>query len=48
MARPHNTVAELDSELPYAMTTVAEESRRALERPSMRQRILHHRVARPR
>lgn len=40
----HATVAELDSEIPYAMTTVVEEVRRALEHRSMRQRILHHLV----
>lgn len=38
----HSTVAELDGEVPYAMTAVVEEVRRALERRSMRQRILHH------
>jgi DNA-binding MarR family transcriptional regulator len=40
----HATVAELDAEIPYALTTVVEEVRRALERRSMRQRILHHLV----
>ncbi|MEU1662498.1 MarR family transcriptional regulator [Streptomyces sparsogenes] len=44
----HKTVAELDSEVPYAMTAVVEEVRRALERRSMRQRILHHLVEPPR
>ncbi|MCZ4507517.1 MarR family transcriptional regulator [Streptomyces sp. ActVer] len=40
----HATVAELDAEIPYALTTVVEEVRRALEHRSMRQRILHHLV----
>ncbi|MEU5291322.1 MarR family winged helix-turn-helix transcriptional regulator [Streptomyces umbrinus] len=40
----HATVAELDAEVPYALTTVVEELRRALEHRSMRQRILHHLV----
>ncbi|WP_445401216.1 MarR family winged helix-turn-helix transcriptional regulator [Streptomyces sp. LE64] len=40
----HATVAELDREVPYAMTTVVEEVRRALERRPMRERILHHLV----
>ncbi|MFC8668306.1 MarR family winged helix-turn-helix transcriptional regulator [Streptomyces sp. NPDC057199] len=40
----HATVAELDAEVPYALTTVVEELRRALEQRSMRQRILHHLV----
>jgi DNA-binding MarR family transcriptional regulator len=40
----HATVAELDGEVPYAMTAVVEELRRALEHRSMRQRILHHLV----
>jgi DNA-binding MarR family transcriptional regulator len=40
----HTTVAELDAEIPYALTTVVEELRRALEHRSMRQRILHHLV----
>ncbi|MEV4568982.1 MarR family transcriptional regulator [Nonomuraea sp. NPDC049419] len=44
----HDTVAELDSELPYAMTAVVEDVRRALERRSMRQRILHHLAEPPR
>ncbi|MGW7286629.1 MarR family winged helix-turn-helix transcriptional regulator [Streptomyces sp. NPDC054847] len=44
----HKTVAELDSEIPYAMTTVVEEVRRALEHRSMRQRILDHLVEPPR
>ncbi|MFI0759943.1 hypothetical protein HFP69_36395 [Streptomyces sp. ARC12] len=44
----HSTVAELDSEVPYAMTAVVEEVRRALERRSMRQRILHHLTEPPR
>ncbi|MGW6460464.1 MarR family winged helix-turn-helix transcriptional regulator [Streptomyces sp. NPDC055078] len=43
----HATVAELDSEIPYALTTVVEELRRALERRSMRQRILGHLVEPP-
>lgn len=38
----HATVAELDGEIPYAMTAVAEEVRRALEHRSMRERILRH------
>jgi DNA-binding MarR family transcriptional regulator len=38
----HATVAELDGEIPYAMTAVVEEVRRALEHRSMRERILHH------
>ncbi len=44
----HSTVAELDSEVPYAMTAVVKEVRRALERRSMRQRILHHLTEPPR
>ena len=40
----HATVAELDAEIPYALTTVVEEVRRALEHRSMRQRVLHHLV----
>ncbi|MEI5032003.1 MarR family transcriptional regulator [Streptomyces sp. S1A(2023)] len=44
----HSTVAELDGEVPYAMTAVVEEVRRALERRSMRQRILHHLTEPPR
>jgi hypothetical protein len=38
----------LDGEVPYAMTAVVAEVRRALERRSMRQRILHHLVEPPR
>ncbi|MFE6808453.1 MarR family winged helix-turn-helix transcriptional regulator [Streptomyces sp. NPDC057681] len=38
----HATVAELDGEIPHAMTAVVEEVRRALEHLSMRERILHH------
>ncbi|MFI6944162.1 MarR family winged helix-turn-helix transcriptional regulator [Streptomyces sp. NPDC050418] len=38
----HRTVAELDGEVPYAMTSVVEEVRKALERRTMRQRILDH------
>ncbi|MET8214083.1 MarR family transcriptional regulator [Streptomyces sp. NPDC005373] len=38
----HATVAELDGEIPHAMTSVVEEVRRALEHRSMRERILHH------
>ncbi|MGW4386897.1 MarR family winged helix-turn-helix transcriptional regulator [Streptomyces sp. NBC_00063] len=38
----HATVAELDGEIPYAMTAVVDEVRRALEHRSMRERILHH------
>ncbi|WP_330177402.1 MarR family transcriptional regulator [Streptomyces sp. NBC_01498] len=38
----HATVAELDAEIPYALTTVVEEVRRALARRSMRQRVLDH------
>ncbi|GAA2467110.1 MarR family winged helix-turn-helix transcriptional regulator [Streptomyces macrosporus] len=44
----HATVAELDAEIPYALTTVVEDLRRALERRSMRQRILDHLVEPPR
>ncbi|MFJ5225566.1 MarR family winged helix-turn-helix transcriptional regulator [Streptomyces sp. NPDC088400] len=44
----HTTVAELDGEIPHALTTVVEELRRALEQRSMRQRILHHLVEPPR
>jgi DNA-binding MarR family transcriptional regulator len=44
----HETVAELDSELPYAMTAVVEDVRWALEGRSMRQRILHHLAEPPR
>ncbi|MQA63651.1 MAG: winged helix DNA-binding protein [Actinophytocola sp.] len=40
----HATVAELNGEIPYALTTVVEELRRALEHRSMRQRILNHLV----
>ncbi|WP_372348368.1 MarR family winged helix-turn-helix transcriptional regulator [Streptomyces sp. KL116D] len=43
----HATVAELDSEVPYAMTAVVEDVRQALQRRSMRQRILHHLVEPP-
>ncbi|MFD0034447.1 MarR family winged helix-turn-helix transcriptional regulator [Streptomyces sp. NPDC055059] len=38
----HATVAELDGEIPCAMTAVVEEVRRALEHRSMRERILRH------
>ncbi|MFC9671131.1 MarR family winged helix-turn-helix transcriptional regulator [Streptomyces sp. NPDC056949] len=44
----HATVAELDGEIPYAMTAVVEEVRRALEHRSMRERILHHLTEPPR
>ncbi|RCG15497.1 MarR family transcriptional regulator [Streptomyces reniochalinae] len=44
----HATVAELDAELPHPLTTVVEELRRALERRSMRQRVLEHLVEPPR
>lgn len=44
----HSAVAELDGEVPYAMTAVVEDVRRALERRSMRQRILHHLTEPPR
>ncbi|WP_327730080.1 MarR family transcriptional regulator [Streptomyces sp. NBC_00487] len=44
----HATVAELDAEIPYALTTVVDEVRRALEHRSMTQRILHHLVEPPR
>ncbi|MEV0041273.1 MarR family transcriptional regulator [Streptomyces sp. NPDC050804] len=44
----HATVAELDGEIPYALTTVVEELRRALEHRSMRQRVLGHLVEPPR
>lgn len=40
----HAAVAELDAEVPYAMTAVVEEVRRALERRSMRQRVKDHLV----
>ncbi|MEV0780695.1 MarR family winged helix-turn-helix transcriptional regulator [Streptomyces sp. NPDC050433] len=40
----HATVAELDAEIPHALTTVVAELRRALDRRSMRQRILDHLV----
>ncbi|WP_240660116.1 MarR family transcriptional regulator [Streptomyces sp. WAC 01529] len=43
----HAAVAELDAEVPYALTAVVEELRRALGRRSMRQRILHHLVEPP-
>jgi DNA-binding MarR family transcriptional regulator len=44
----HASVAELDAEVPHPLTTVVEELRRALERRSMRQRILDHLVEPPR
>lgn len=44
----HRTVAELDGEVPHALTAVVEELRRAFEQRSMRQRILHHFVEPPR
>ncbi|MFE4253524.1 MarR family winged helix-turn-helix transcriptional regulator [Streptomyces sp. NPDC056910] len=44
----HATVAELDGEIPYAMTAVVEEVRRALEHRSMRERILRHLTEPPR
>ncbi|MER5274631.1 MarR family transcriptional regulator [Streptomyces sp. NPDC002809] len=44
----HATVAELDSEIPHAMTAVVAEVRRALERRSMRERVLDHLVEPPR
>ncbi|CAL9316696.1 hypothetical protein SUDANB25_05586 [Streptomyces sp. SudanB25_2051] len=44
----HDTVAELDREIPYAMTAVVEEVRRALDRRPMRRRILDHLVEPPR
>ncbi|MFF8652675.1 MarR family winged helix-turn-helix transcriptional regulator [Streptomyces huasconensis] len=43
----HAAVAELDAEVPYAMTAVVQELRRALESRSMRQRILRHLVEPP-
>jgi len=43
----HETVAELDREIPYAMTAVVEQVQRALARRPMRQRILHHLVEPP-
>ncbi|MGA4844970.1 MarR family winged helix-turn-helix transcriptional regulator [Streptomyces sp. G5(2025)] len=43
----HAAVAELDAEIPYAMTAVVQELRRALESRSMRQRVLHHLVEPP-
>ncbi|MDX2907616.1 MULTISPECIES: MarR family winged helix-turn-helix transcriptional regulator [Streptomyces] len=44
----HATVAELDAEIPYAMTAVVEELRRALERRPMRRRVLDHLAEPPR
>ncbi|WP_428950075.1 MarR family winged helix-turn-helix transcriptional regulator [Streptomyces sp. cg35] len=44
----HATVAELDAEIPHAMTAVVEEVRQALARRSMRQRIHDHIVEPPR
>ncbi|ARQ71959.1 MarR family winged helix-turn-helix transcriptional regulator [Streptomyces marincola] len=44
----HAAVAELDGEIPYPMTAVVEDVRRALERLSMRQRIRRHLVEPPR
>ncbi|MFB8266796.1 MarR family winged helix-turn-helix transcriptional regulator [Streptomyces sp. NPDC055955] len=44
----HATVAELDGEIPHAMTAVVEEVRRALEHRSMRERILRHLTEPPR
>ncbi|MEU9605625.1 MarR family transcriptional regulator [Streptomyces sp. NPDC048057] len=38
----HATVAELDAEIPHALTAVVEELRSALERRPMQQRILDH------
>ncbi|MFD6417638.1 MarR family winged helix-turn-helix transcriptional regulator [Streptomyces sp. NPDC060194] len=38
----HASVAELDAEVPYAMTAVVAEVRRALERRSMRERVRGH------
>ncbi|MGW5676593.1 MarR family winged helix-turn-helix transcriptional regulator [Streptomyces sp. NPDC003860] len=38
----HATVAELDAEVPHALTGVVEELRSALERRPMQQRILDH------
>ncbi|GAB2592601.1 hypothetical protein GCM10027168_27010 [Streptomyces capparidis] len=38
----HATVAELDAEIPYPLTAVVKDLRRALERRSMRQRIADH------
>lgn len=44
----HATVAELDRELPYAMSAVVEDVRSALENRSMRERIEEHLVEPPR
>ncbi|MET7861371.1 MarR family transcriptional regulator [Streptomyces sp. NPDC005318] len=44
----HAAVAELDGETPYALTSVVEELRRALEHRSMGRRILDHLVEPPR
>ncbi|MFY1677618.1 MarR family winged helix-turn-helix transcriptional regulator [Streptomyces sp. WMMC905] len=41
----HAAVAELDDEIPVALTAVVSELRRALERRSMRDRITDHLVA---
>ncbi len=38
----HAAVTELDAEIPYALSTVVADLRRALERRAMRQRILDH------
>ncbi|NEB82442.1 winged helix DNA-binding protein [Streptomyces sp. SID14478] len=43
----HATVAELDGEIPHAMTAVVEEVRRALAHRSMRERVLDHLVEPP-
>ncbi|MFG2224734.1 MarR family winged helix-turn-helix transcriptional regulator [Streptomyces sp. NPDC048644] len=44
----HATVAELDGEVPHALTGVVEELQRALAHRSMRQRVLDHLVEPPR
>ncbi|WP_405825323.1 MarR family transcriptional regulator [Streptomyces sp. NBC_00838] len=44
----HATVAELDGEIPYALTAVVEDLRRALAHRSIRQRILARLVEPPR
>ncbi|MCT2592994.1 MarR family transcriptional regulator [Streptomyces sp. N2-109] len=44
----HATIAGLDAEIPYALTTVVQDLRRALEHRPMRQRILGHLVEPPR
>lgn len=43
----HAAVAELDGEIPYALTAVVADLRRVLARRPMRQRVLHHLVEPP-